>query len=179
MSQWKVHKSNLVYFVTTSIVGWQPVFTAASYFEILIDGLKFCTANKGLHLHGYVIMPNHAHYILSTDENIGLSDVMRDFKTHTSRMITERLALDRKTETLAEFEKAAHKAKRGSRFKVWQDGFHPIAIRSQLFFNQKLNYIHYNPVEKKFVKEPEEWIYSSARNYLFEDHSIIEVECLM
>jgi hypothetical protein len=30
---------------------------------------------------------------------------------------------------------------------------------------QKIDYIHYNPVKRGFVDEPEHWRYSSARNY--------------
>lgn len=37
------------------------VFTGIPYFEIILDSLKFCFENKGLHLYAYVIMPNHAH----------------------------------------------------------------------------------------------------------------------
>lgn len=50
-------------------------------------------------------------------------------------------------------------------YKVWQDGFHPIGLQSEYFYQQKLNYIHENPVRKKYVRKPEHWFYSSARNY--------------
>jgi hypothetical protein len=42
---------------------------------------------------------------------------------------------------------------------------------------QKIEYIHYNPVKRGYVDEPEYWRYSSARNYLNDDHTIIEVDC--
>jgi putative transposase len=40
----------------------------------------------------------------------------------------------------------------------------------------KVNYIH-NPVAAGFVKNPQEWLYSSANNY-YGLESILEVECL-
>ncbi len=46
------------------------------------------------------------------------------------------------------------------------------------FFDQKLNYIHDNPVRKGYVENPEHWKFSSARNYLLNDHSMIKVEIL-
>jgi hypothetical protein len=67
---------------------------------------------------------------------------------------------------------------RGNKYKVWQEGFHPIGIDTAKFFQEKLEYLHNNPVRKGFVEEPEQWRYSSARNYLLDDHSIITVECL-
>ncbi len=76
------------------------------------------------------------------------------------------------------FHVGANLDARGNTYKVWQDGFHPIAIESKKFFLQKLGYIHENPVKKGFVEKAEHWKYSSARNYYYKDHSIIEVECL-
>ncbi len=42
-------------------------------------------------------------------------------------------------------------------------------------FRQKAEYIHCNPVRRVFVASPEHWIYSSARNYIFDDESVIKV----
>jgi len=74
------------------------------------------------------------------------------------------------------FSTVAKRVERGSDFKIWQAGSHPEAITSQEFFIQKLNYIHDNPVRKGFVQEPEHWVYSSARNYILDDHSILKVD---
>jgi lipopolysaccharide export system protein LptC len=60
--------------------------------------------------------------------------------------------------------------------KVWQEGYHPKAILSEKMFNQKLEYIHNNPILKGFVEKPEYWKYSSARNYMNDDHSIIKLD---
>ncbi|MGO9482351.1 MAG: hypothetical protein ACLP05_11310 [Candidatus Kryptoniota bacterium] len=82
MGQWKIVPDVRMYFVTTTIVSWTYVFTSISYFEVIMESLRYCVRNKRLHLHGHVIMPNHAHYIMSTDEGENLSDIMRDFGTH-------------------------------------------------------------------------------------------------
>lgn len=54
---------------------------------------------------------------------------------------------------------------RGSNYKLWKEGYHDKQIETKDFLNEKLDYIHYNPVEAGFVSEPEEFLYSSARNY--------------
>jgi REP element-mobilizing transposase RayT len=161
MSRWKIIQGVNLYFITTTIVEWRSVFVTIPLFETIIESLKYCCTNKGLHLHAYVIMPNHAHYIVLTNPPEKLSDVMRDFNRFTSQRITDVLDEDR-----------------GNRYKVWQEGFHPIAIDTGDFFQQKLDYLHENPVRKGFVERSEYWRYSSARNYLFDDHSVIPVECL-
>ena len=60
--------------------------------------------------------------------------------------------------------------------KIWQEGYHPVAIKNGRLFEQKLDYIHFNPVEKGFVEKPEHWKYSSARNYLLGDDSLLSID---
>ncbi len=55
--------------------------------------------------------------------------------------------------------------KRNQEYKVWQDGNHAEVIYTNQFFDQKLSYIHQNPVEEMIVNNPEDYLYSSARNY--------------
>ncbi|MBF8294452.1 MAG: transposase [Bacteroidetes bacterium] len=179
MSGWRVTPDVNLYFATTTVVRWRPVFSSPAYCNILIDGLKHCITNKELHLHAYVVMPTHAHYIMSTDEGKNLSNVMRDFNTHTSREITALLLTERKSSTVRTFCEAAMEDDRGNRFKVWQRGFHPIAIESDRFYEEKLDYIHNNPVTAGLVEAPEQWEYSSARNYILGDHSMIQIEFLL
>lgn len=167
-----------MYFVTTAVVDWQFIFTEIPYFEIIIESLNYCIKNKGLHLHGYVIMPNHVHYIIFADDEKQIPNIIRDFNTHTSREITGLLKQNIRSSTLDHFREAVLVEDRSNEYKVWQDSHHPIAIQSQEFFKQKLNYLHENPVRKGYIEQPEYWKYSSARNYLLDDHSIIEVECL-
>ena len=50
-------------------------------------------------------------------------------------------------------------------YKFWQDGNHFEIISSNKFFDEKLNYIHNNPVADMIVERPEDYIFSSARNY--------------
>ena len=176
MSRWKVVPGIEYYFATTTVINWQNIFAAIPCFDVIIDSLKYCIKNKALHVHGYVIMPNHAHYLLSTEEGKNLSDVMRDFGTHTSRGITEFLEQEKGFDVLEVFRAAAEADGRGNRYKVWQDGFHPIAIESERFFLEKLLYMHENPVRKGFVDRPEQWRYSSTRNYVLDDDSVLAVE---
>jgi REP element-mobilizing transposase RayT len=85
---------------------------------------------------------------------------------------------EQRVSLLSIFREAAIGDGRGNDFKVWQTGFHPIAIVNERFFRQKLDYLHDNPVRKGYVERAEHWQYSSARNYILDDHSVIPVECL-
>ena len=77
---------NELYFVTLTIVDWIDVFTRVLYFDFIIDNLDFCQRKKKLEVYEYVIMTNHIHMIcLGRDKP--LSDILRDFKTFTSKVL--------------------------------------------------------------------------------------------
>ena len=178
MSRWKIIPGVNLYFVTTTIVERQNVFVSIPFLDNIIESLKYCCTNKGLHLHGYVIMPNHTHYIVSSEPPIRLSDIIRDFNRFTSHNIIALLEEMNRIDVLEVFHKVAIDEGRGNRYKVWQEGFHPIAIYTRAFFQQKLDYLHENPMRKGFVDRPEQWRWSSARNYILDDHSLIYVDCI-
>jgi len=163
------------YFSTSVITQWQCVFKEEKYFQIIIDSLKYCIEHKGLYLLGYVIMLNHIHLITSNASDTNLSNLMRDFKHFTSTRIAEALVKDNERLFLYVFTKAAEDRSKAINYKVWQDEFHPEAIYSEKWLQQKLNYLHNNPVRKGFVVKPEEWKYSSARNWISKDEAVIKL----
>ena len=164
-----------IYFSTCTITEWLYVFTDEKYFQIIIDSLKYCMANKGLYLLGYIIMLNHIHLLTSNADDTTLSNIMRDFKHFTSSRIIELLEKENKRLYLYVFKKAAERRSKKQSYKVWQEEYHPIAITSEKWFRQKLEYMHYNPVRKGYVEKPEDWKYSSARNWLLDDDSVIMI----
>ena len=61
--------------------------------------------------------------------------------------------------------------------KVWQDGNHPVLLDTNKMIEDRLHYIHHNPVEAEFVDEPEYYWYSSARDYA-EQKGLLEISLL-
>lgn len=167
MSRWNIYSDHNIYFLTTSVVEWISVFTDHTYFTIVTESLDYCRRNKGLKLYAYVVMLDHLHLLVSVEQNNSerISGIMRDFKRYTSKCISAKLIEDKKSTKLKVFQNAAEEFGANNDFKVWQSGFHPVAIESEKFCRQKLHYIHINPVKKGFVVEPQDWFYSSARNY--------------
>jgi putative transposase len=171
-SRYKIDPDFNMYFITSTVVDWVPLIINENISVIIIESYKFCQTNKQLFIYGYVIMPNHFHMIISMEEPRNIPNVIRDMKRHISQEITSCLTSLESHKNLS-WVKQFHGNKIN---KVWQEGYHPKAILSEKMFNQKLEYIHNNPILKGFVEKPEYWKYSSARNYMNDDHSIIKLD---
>ncbi|HPF40682.1 MAG TPA: transposase [Phycisphaerae bacterium] len=162
------------YFCTITVLDWIPVFIDERYISPVIDSLEFTRKNKGMQLFAYVVMPNHLHLIAASDD---LHAHLRDLKRFTSRTIHDLLKADGRTTILDWLDRAAQTARRTrGEFSFWSDGFHPQAIWSHDVFDQKLRYLHANPVRKGLVATPEAWRFSSAGYYNGEREPLIRMD---
>jgi len=162
-SSYKILDNKALYFVTSTIVEWIPIFTSENYFKILADVVTFSQNEKSLKVFAYVIMDNHFHMVLQHDN---LTNIMKSIKSYTAKKILEQLETDRKNWVLNQLKYYKLKHKIESKFQVWQESFHPEQILTEKMLMQKINYIHYNPVKRGYVIKPEDWKYSSASYYL-------------
>ncbi|RTY94996.1 transposase [Flavobacterium sp. GT3R68] len=167
-TKYKATTTEDAYFITITTVGWIDVFTRVNQKTVLINALQHCQQNKGLEIYAYCIMSSHIHLLCKSTDGFTLSDVIRDLKKFTSKKIIQ-LIIDepesRREWMLEYFKKACEHLKREQHYKVWQDGYHAEIIETNWFIKQKVNYIHNNPVKDKIVALPEDYYYSSARNY--------------
>lgn len=169
-SKYKILDPFELNYLTLTTVGWIDIFTRQAYRDIIIDSLNYCIENKGLSVHGYVIMPSHLHLILSTQAPYELSDVMRDFKAYTGRTMIKYLQDEKKPESrrswlLYLLSYFAFGRKKKQDYQIWQHDNHPIQLYSDEVIFQKLEYLHLNPVRAGFVELPSHWLYSSAGFY--------------
>lgn len=146
----KVEK-DAVYFCTLTVRNWYYVLDRYDRFEILVRSLSYCQKHKNLSIYAYVFMLNHMHFIATAPDLIG---VLRDFKSFTAKEISKNIcATEPAILKLFETEKG---------FQFWQPDNEPKIIGTERFLQQKVDYIHYNPVRKGYVDNPEHWKWSSA-----------------
>jgi REP element-mobilizing transposase RayT len=163
--KYKAYEADAPYFITFTLVEWIPLFAIPEFASVIVDSLKYCITKKGLLIFGYCIMPSHVHLIVQSNIN-PLGSTIRDLKKYAATQIDLILKSDeRYNGHLKVFQNKATEIKRNKFIKVWLDGYHPEIIFSNHFFFQKLNYIHNNPVMAGLVTKPEDYYYSSARNY--------------
>jgi putative transposase len=161
-------------FITFATEGWVDVFTKPIYRDIVIGSLQHCQKEKGLIIYAWCLMTNHIHLIVGTKGLFKIEEIVRDFKKYTSvhicRAIEENPRESRKSWMLNIFQSAAnesskHKKYNPDGYRDWQNEYHPVELFSNAVIDQKVNYIHENPVKAQIVEKPEDYLYSSARDY--------------
>ena len=167
-TSYKIGDQNTLHFITITTVNWIDLFTRRRNKEIITESLKYCRENKGLELYGYCIMSNHIHLICRAKEGYFLSDILRDFKRHAAKYILQ--SIKDETESRREWilnllQEAGSGNKKNKKYQVWRQDNHPIELFTNDVIDQKLDYIHNNPVEEGIVLNPEDYLYSSAGNY--------------
>ncbi len=124
-------------------------------------------------------MTNHIHLIVGSKGD-KIENIMRDFKSFTSREIRKTIENSaqesRKKWVLKMMYNTGASNKSNKDFQLWQQHFHPIELSSHYLFDQKLDYVHLNPVKAGFVNKPEDYLFSSARNYAGL-RGVIELDC--
>ncbi|KOH46731.1 transposase [Sunxiuqinia dokdonensis] len=103
----------------------------------------------------------------AADEDV-LSDILRDFKKFTSKALVGAIKTEpesRRDWLLNLFWYAGKNNKKIKHYKVWQDGNDAKEIHMTAFLEEKMEYIHNNPVKAEIVANTEEFLYSSARDY--------------
>ena len=94
---------------------------------------------------------------------------MRDMKRHTSESLKATIQSNqqesRREWMLSMMEQAGRANSNNSNFQLWRQDNHPIELYDAKILHQKLDYIHNNPIEAGFVANPEDYLYSSARDY--------------
>jgi putative transposase len=166
--KYKFHDNDKLYFISFATVNWIDVFVREEYMKIVIDSWRFCQEKKGLEIYGWCIMPSHVHMIIGSSKN-KLEDIVRDMKKHTSlelkAAIKNNVSESRKEWIIWMMERAGKKNGNNSGWQFWQQHNKPLEIKDQEMFNKMLEYIHLNPVISGFVIKPEDWKYSSAKDF--------------
>ncbi|MBK9540810.1 MAG: transposase [Bacteroidetes bacterium] len=173
-------REDKTYFMTMTVVDWIDLFTRPNHKMLLVDSLKYCQQNKGLNIYAWVLMPSHLHIIANATFPHQLSDVIRDFKRHTSKALISQIINDKESRRewlLNKFQYAAKIHPKHSQYKVWRDKNHAIELFTEKVTWQKLNYIHRNPVVDKIVYNEQDYLFSSARNY-YGLPDVLTINCL-
>lgn len=166
--KYKFRNPDGIYFISFATINWMDVFVRHEYFNALVDSLDYCRKNKGMEVFAWCILPSHVHLIFR-DKNANPSKLIKELKTYSSKKI-QQLIIDHPQESrrawlLWMMKRAGLKNSNVKNRQFWQQNNHPIELFNSEIFDQKVHYIHMNPVVSGFVIEPHHWRHSSAINF--------------
>lgn len=163
----KANVPEAIYFVTLTVDGWVDAFTRKELVDEFVKNIRYCQAHKGLELFAYVIMSNHAHFVMRRTEGL-LADLLRDFKSFTAKQLLHLIATlpneSRREWMLHHFKQAGMASAQNKTYAFWKKDSHPIELYTPAVFKQKVDYIHRNPVVGGLVSEPSHYLLSSAHD---------------
>lgn len=151
---------NEVYFWTSTIKNWLHLLDADHYKQVIVDSLIYLVKAQKVTVYAFVIMPNHIHLIWELNEMNGKEMPHASFNKFTSHQFLQLSTLDNSKITYKVNDKD-----RSHRF--WQRDPLAVQVNSKRIIEQKLDYIHLNPLQEKWnlVKHPEDYKWSSAGFY--------------
>lgn len=166
---YKFHNPDGVYFVTFAVVEWFDVFTRNEYKNIIVDSLQYCQRLKGMEIFSWCIMTSHVHLVFRGAGSQKPELLLGDFKRFTSKAIVKAIMENpkesRKEFLLDQFLKAGSKSSNVNKYQFWRHDNKPIELWNNKVIDQKIEYIHQNPVEEGLVFRAEDYVYSSAVDY--------------
>ncbi|MDO9578515.1 MAG: hypothetical protein Q7J16_11575 [Candidatus Cloacimonadales bacterium] len=161
-TRYKFIEKDQPHFITCTVVNWICVFGKQEVAQIILDSLNFLQKEKRLLLFAYIIMEHHVHLIAKAEN---LEKEIANFKSFTARSIIDYYKETGQVQILKQLTVFKEKYKTDRDYQFWQEGNHPEQIQNYDMMQQKVEYIHNNPVRVGYVDEPIHWRLSSARNY--------------
>ena len=145
-----------LHFLTFSCYHRLPLLADARRRDLFLRLLERTRRKYRFTVIGYVVMPEHVHLLVSEPQQETLATALKALKQSVARRV---LNLPRRPAEQAELF-AAVPARH-----FWQARYYDFNVWSRNKKIEKLRYLHRNPVKRGLVERPEQWRWSSFRDY--------------
>ncbi len=155
-----------IYFWTATIHKWFPLLQDNNMKNIIIQHLKWLSDENKIVVYGFVIMPTHIYFMWQQNSLNGKETPVGSFMKYTAHMFRRQLINEGKLHLYkVEARNKSH--------EIWKRDSLAIEIYTRNVAEQKLNYIHRNPVKGKWclAKDGVAYYYSSAKFYETRENS--------
>ncbi len=139
------------------------------FLEILEQVRRRCVAS----IAGYVVMPEHVHLLLSEPKKGTLAKLLQVLKQRVSRAMR-----GRKRRRVSGQLSLAFPEPLAGLLRFWQRRYYDFNVYSAQKIREKLDYIHTNPVQRRLVKHPKDWPWSSWSFYEKGEAGLIRIDTL-
>jgi len=148
-----------LHFITFCCYHRRALLETAGARDFAVQILGEVRAKYGFALAGYVIMPEHVHFMIGETESASPAEVVQVFKQRVSRFM--------RGEKAAALEQVAARSADGEAELrgFWQRRYYDFNVYTREKMREKIEYMHANPVVEKLVVHPRDWPWSSWSFY--------------
>jgi putative transposase len=156
-----------LHFITCSCYHRKPWLNSARRRDLFLTILEQARQRYRFVVLGYVVMPEHFHLLVTEPQEGDPSKLMQVVKQRFAQRVLRR----------------SRRKRNGSQASLWDPGPTHVWQARCYDFNvwterkrvEKLRYMHRNPVKRGLVTEPEQWPWSSFRDYLYGQTGKVQV----
>lgn len=148
-------------FFTATCLNWQSLLREDSRKNIVMDSLKFLVEDGRIWLYGFVVMPNHVHLLWCKRDKWVDKNIQQQFLKYTAQQIKFDMINNQKLDELELYRSTQSDRE----FHFWERRPYKATMFNRKVADQKIDYIHYNPVKAGLCTDPEEYKYSSFSFY--------------
>ena len=165
METYRVQEVASLYYLTSTVLDWLPIFINEASCNIITESLNFCHREKGLRINACVIMPTHLHLIVfdSDFKPDRVSKTVAGFRRFTGHEMVRFCKAHLPSSFLCSLSALGRSDRQ---YQFWQQSRHPEAIWTHAFWREKVSYLHDNPRRKGLVRGATDWRFSSAAYWL-------------
>lgn len=120
--------------------------------ELDVVRYKYC-----FEVYGYVIMPEHVHFVIFPEEAVPLGRAIGEIKSKSAIQLIAKM----KESGSPHLQSLRVKRTNGAEYAFWLPRCYDHNCRDQTSVLEKINYCHWNPVKRKLATKPEDWRWSS------------------
>jgi putative transposase len=153
-----------LHFLTFSCYHRLPFLLNDGARSLVIHELARARHEYGFLLVGYVVMPEHVHVLIGEPDRGTPSTVMQMLKQRVSHKLRD------------SHGQVALPSQEGELQQFWQPRFYDFNVFTDKKKNEKLEYMHHNPMLRGLVAHPRDWPWSSWSNYARKGEGLIAVD---
>ena len=162
-----------LHFITFSCYRRRPFLGTPRSRHRFVEILDEVRCRHEFQLLDYVVMPEHIHLVISEPKKGNPSKVLQVLKQEVSRALRRR-SRNSSAQLSLPFPSTGADAP-----AFWQRRFYDFNVWSSRKLKEKLDYMHRNPVQRKLVRDPRDWPWSSWSYYENGEHGLIRIDTLM
>jgi putative transposase len=160
-----------LHFVTFSCFERRPLLGTARARNLFVKVMGELRERYGFKLIGYVLMPEHVHLLVSEPKKGTPSKVVQVLKQRVSRAMRGKRRRSSPAQLSLKFPNEL-----GALRRFWQKRFYDFNVWSGKKLQEKLEYMHANPVIRGLVKHPKDWAWSSWGFYKNGESGLVKID---